>query len=828
MMPTVSFYLLMLSLLLTVSSGKMLAKPAVEIKLPIKNLVEGERGKVHFISYNEHLENLNKTIDLGEITLNYNSSYVLPTATRDTCFLYSYEIEPLPVGEYEIPSISFELKNQNVTIPATAFTVHPLPAFDKKTITLNGEQINYYSATFLSTPQAYLNEAVTAEVRYLIPKKAKVKEWGVTEIEENPGILAWRLEPPHHYHSSNSKEFNTSTFFHQNTSFIGGTYHTTLHGTIIGKTAFGKINARLILPFNKDGFGGFRMGQYKRANFLASPSSLTILPLPQPQPESFKGGVGQFTLAAQPVKISSLTVEESLKISLSLKGKGNFQSVTPPELRNPENWEIIDVTSKYNTNQRKKLNNNITFNYLLSPKKAGDSTPIFDYTYFDPKTASYQKISTKKQALKIQAVQQTAAAAPLLFLDLEKQQSILGYLSPVKDEQKTSFSLPFDWQYIPFSLALAMIIFWFIKHCIAFKQRHRSYFERKKQFKKLKNPHLKPAGFYREVGHYIEQWLDKKHQANDPKIQRLLKMRDRLCYEEGSAFSQQKKKSISKTEKKEIRRYLRTLSLIGISCILFFNFNSRLQAEENAFQIDLEQAIKKNKHQEVRNYYLHHTPKTATHWYNYGNSLYHNQEYGNAALCYYRALLLNPEHPETRQNLRFVSPKNPIDLAEQTQNEEKNKTFLEWTQQIIFYSKKSSYQTLQQLLLWLLALLLLLRTLFHPQLTRKTKLLINSLLIFKLHLALATWLIIHYYPQNFSLNPLKELAVITSSDYALQTEPKTAKNKKNNPLQIVKLTETSLCRPLRTRASWTYIELSSGTRGWVKTAALTHIQPPNN
>ena len=139
--------------------------------------------------------------------------------------------------------------------------------------------------------------------------------------------------------------------------------------------------------------------------------SITIKELPSPEPDSFSGAVGSFTLAARLSSKAILKTGEAIPIVFTLNGMGNADMVNDlklPELANAT-WYLdkMDSTGSDGLTVLKR------FTYFITMSEAGNVviTPI-TFSYFDPAKGSYQALSVVMPPFEVTQGTGSAALAP--------------------------------------------------------------------------------------------------------------------------------------------------------------------------------------------------------------------------------------------------------------------------------------------------------------------------------------------------------------------------------------------------------------------------------
>lgn len=121
--------------------------------------------------------------------------------------------------------------------------------------------------------------------------------------------------------------------------------------------------------------------------------SLSIKPLPQPQPANFSGGVGRFHIASSfPSK--DLKTNQAASVVYTVTGTGNLKYVKIPDLNSlyPSELEVYspktDVKSSVGADN---VSGRVRFDYSVMPLETGSFTiPPVELVYFDPTTGKYE------------------------------------------------------------------------------------------------------------------------------------------------------------------------------------------------------------------------------------------------------------------------------------------------------------------------------------------------------------------------------------------------------------------------------------------------------
>ena len=159
--------------------------------------------------------------------------------------------------------------------------------------------------------------------------------------------------------------------------------------------------------FNDSFFGGTETIQFKaRSNSI----KINALPLPEGQPESFSGAVGEFDMKSD-ISSTNVKTNESVTLKFSISGKGNLELLNLPELKLPSGFEVYEPKSNVQLTNNNTIAGSKTFDYLVVPRIPGTRKidPI-EFSYFSPSKGKYITLKSPEYTLNIEKGEGTANA----------------------------------------------------------------------------------------------------------------------------------------------------------------------------------------------------------------------------------------------------------------------------------------------------------------------------------------------------------------------------------------------------------------------------------
>ena len=140
----------------------------------------------------------------------------------------------------------------------------------------------------------------------------------------------------------------------------------------------------------------------KKIRINSNNATISIQPLPIPQPAGFDGAVGQFTAAVR-ISTNNFRTNEPATLTYSINGTGNIKYIKDAIIDFPSEFE--QYTPNHTVDAEMKGNNvsgsSIT-EYTFIPKEVGNYTiNVPNFVYFDPGSEEYKTIELESFDIKV-------------------------------------------------------------------------------------------------------------------------------------------------------------------------------------------------------------------------------------------------------------------------------------------------------------------------------------------------------------------------------------------------------------------------------------------
>lgn len=303
----------------------------------------------------------------------------------------SYEVVAQKEGEFVLPPASIKVNGETVTSNRLKITVKTGAKRNKGKATQQGEP---FSIDILSSKRSvYVGEPLILKFRATLYDQ--VRDLSIVQAPNFENVLQEKLD-----FKQESKREVVGNKIATLLDFDKRLILPNKPGTLGGQEL--KISAQVQVPTGRRDFFNMPIVKYVPQVATAKIPAVKIKPLPAGAPSSFNGGVGNLELVR---KISRREVngDESITITLRVQGTGNFNTIDLPKLSPPEGFDVYDP--KYNEKiaySERGIQGYKEYEYLLVPQYKGNFIlPAIEWSYFDPKSSSYETISIPEDTLTV-------------------------------------------------------------------------------------------------------------------------------------------------------------------------------------------------------------------------------------------------------------------------------------------------------------------------------------------------------------------------------------------------------------------------------------------
>jgi hypothetical protein len=322
--------------------------------------------------------------------------------SQQTTYTYTYYLQAMNVGKFTIPPATITIKNKEYRSDSLHIEVlknqvlQQQPAGNKtnENKAPSDEQLpatDLFIRLILNRNEVYQGEAIVASLKIY----SRVDLSGLNEVKfpDFKGFVKEDLETP-----------QLTSLQRENVNGViygtGIVQQFLLFPQITGDITIDQVEISAMIrqkvgdtdPFFGDFFSSYRNVPKV---ITSKPVRIKVKPLPGTRPGDFSGLVGKINLSASLNK-DSVNVNDALNFKITISGNGNLKFAGAPSLNLSPDIEIYEPKVTDNLkNSADGTSGQKIFEYVLIPRHYGDFTiPPVTYTYFNPSTKQYQKLST--------------------------------------------------------------------------------------------------------------------------------------------------------------------------------------------------------------------------------------------------------------------------------------------------------------------------------------------------------------------------------------------------------------------------------------------------
>lgn len=411
----IQFTLFLLLGMLTSNIPRTLAQVTFKATAPA-SVVEGEQFRLSY-----HLNKEGRDLRLPELngfdllfgpstSTSYSQQTINGKTTSEMSVTYTYILMPTKAGNYTIPAASITVDGSNYqsnslqikVLPPDEAAADSSPGGNRQPDRTGGSatvsERDAFIRAIVSKSNLYEQEGFT--VTFRLYTTLNVVNFGKIQFPEFEGFMVEEIDLPV------NKQL-------QMERYNGRNYYTAdLRKTLLFPQRPGKItipSGSLEMVFSVPSgkkvssfFGPQEVMVDVKKEMRTNPLDIDVKPLPEPKPTNFTNAVGSFTMKPVISKTDS-RANEAITLQLEISGTGNLKLIRNPEIVFPENFEqydpkvdnIVNATTNGLTGMRR-------IEYMVIPRYEGTyNIPPVEFTYFDPRTASYSSLTTPGYELNI-------------------------------------------------------------------------------------------------------------------------------------------------------------------------------------------------------------------------------------------------------------------------------------------------------------------------------------------------------------------------------------------------------------------------------------------
>ncbi len=333
-----------------------------------------------------------------------NVQVVNGKVNSSTTVSYTYNLAAKKQGEFSIPAASVVIDKEKYS--SNALSIKVLPADEKSKASSNKKNNNQQSVSEALSDKNIFVRAITSRTKlyeqdYILITYKLYSLVDVVGFDQNnfnlpdfKGFLKQEIARP----KTSQLSYENYKGTNYNTLVI---YQALLYPQRSGSLKIDKASFEAIVRIRKKAqvrsiFDNFFDSYQDVKKKIKVPSlELSVKKLPSNKPESFNGAVGSFEFKSE-LSSKNISVNDAITLKYTISGNGNIKLIQAPKIDFPADFEVYDPKVTNNVkNTTSGVRGSKTIEYLIIPRSEGDfKIPSYTFSYFNPKSGRYKKIST--------------------------------------------------------------------------------------------------------------------------------------------------------------------------------------------------------------------------------------------------------------------------------------------------------------------------------------------------------------------------------------------------------------------------------------------------
>jgi hypothetical protein len=234
-------------------------------------------------------------------------------------------------------------------------------------------------------------------------------------------------------------------------------------------------------------------------NYISDPITIRAQSLPDNQPASFSGAVGNYSLKAS-LQGEEITTNDAVSLKLTVSGNGNLKLIDEIDVDLPPTFEKLEPQISTNVkNTTKGYQGSKTFTYTFIPRSAGTFTiPPIKFTYFDISARRYRTHTTRSYEINVSKGEQSESLTVVTGVSKEDVKYIGQDIRFIKTSEPSfvhinSFIINKKWFPLTFIFVFVIFLLIFLVFIKKEKESKNAVLAKNKKANKLARKKLRAA-----------------------------------------------------------------------------------------------------------------------------------------------------------------------------------------------------------------------------------------------------------------------------------------------------------------------------------------------
>ena len=360
----------------------------------------------------------------------YESTYRSTINGQTTqSFSYAYTLRATKAGNFNIPSATFVVNNQNVNSNAVNIQVVANQNTQQQqqqrsqggTAAQAFNKDDYFIKATVSNSNPYVGEQVIVSYKLYLSAQTYQYQYQISSRPAVQGFWTYDLS------SKDGKPAQKEEIIDGKKFIAVDMYALAVYPQKSGKLNISPMETNLLVQvpvqqqrrgndifdfFFSDPFGRTQI-QNMELNLSSNSVSIQAKELPETnKPLFFSGLVGDFKLSAK-LSRNKLAANDATNLTVTVSGSGNLQYIEALDFEFPTDIAVHDPEIRDNISTSPTgVSGSRTFEYVLIPRVEGNYTiPSASFSYFDKRKNTYTTLNTPEFKIEVEKGQSSNAVA---------------------------------------------------------------------------------------------------------------------------------------------------------------------------------------------------------------------------------------------------------------------------------------------------------------------------------------------------------------------------------------------------------------------------------
>ncbi|MGB0861754.1 MAG: BatD family protein [Saprospiraceae bacterium] len=289
---------------------------------------------------------------------------------------FIYNLIPRKIGKFTLPVASIKLNGK--TLKTKPIRIRVVKAEDRK-IDSNADLILKAEP---SVSDAYVGQSI--QLDFTLYASVNISSYKIMQRPDIKGVYIKdvdNFDVPAQTTTINGKPYASKLI-----------YRLILYPQQAGEITIDPLTLRAAI---QQGFN------HKAVSIYSNPTTIQVKSLPT-SPDDFSGAVGTFEMSSR-INRNRVTTDETVIFNIEIDGVGDIKRVNPPSLNlAKDSFEVYEPRMNETSQESNgEIYYKKRFEYLISPKQAGEFVFQPTFTYFDIETNDYKTLTIREQPLTI-------------------------------------------------------------------------------------------------------------------------------------------------------------------------------------------------------------------------------------------------------------------------------------------------------------------------------------------------------------------------------------------------------------------------------------------